>query len=213
MQTATSKKNEPSVTRERLIEAALRVYARDGLSRATTRVIAEEAGVNEVTLFRHFQNKEGLLSEAMRHFVESMGNQDIGEEEAWTSNLKENLRRFATGLYDKMVQDEAFVRTMVGEAHRHPEHARTIILDTVRPIRARFVQNLEAARAAGCVRQDVDLNIAVEAFTSMLLGGMLKITANCSEGYTGDDYVAVCVDLFYAGIATPQGVSASVSQG
>ena len=49
-------------TRDRIIEAALLAFARDGLQGATTRTIAQEAGVNEVTLFRHFQNKEGLLA-------------------------------------------------------------------------------------------------------------------------------------------------------
>lgn len=37
-----------------------------GFRGATTRRIAEAAGVNEVTLFRHFGSKEALLNEAMR---------------------------------------------------------------------------------------------------------------------------------------------------
>lgn len=202
MQAASTKKNEPAVTRERLIEAALKVFARDGLYRATTRVIAEEAGVNEVTLFRHFQNKDGLLAEVMQHVVETMAKGHMGEEALWTSNLKENLRRFATGLYDQMCRDEAFIRTMVGEAHRHPEHARQLILNAVRPVRTRFLQNLEAARSAGLIREGVDLNIASECFSGMLLSGMLKITADCAEGFDGPQYVETCVELFYAGIAT-----------
>ena len=51
-----------SDTHRRLLEAATRVFARSGLEGATTREIAREAGVNEVTLFRHFQSKENLLS-------------------------------------------------------------------------------------------------------------------------------------------------------
>lgn len=57
-------------TKDRIIEAALRAFARDGLQGATTRMIAQEAGVNEVTLFRHFQNKEGLLAAAMIQVVQ-----------------------------------------------------------------------------------------------------------------------------------------------
>ena len=49
-------------TRQRLLDAAARVFARDGLTGATTRAIAREAGLNEVTLFRHFQTKERLLA-------------------------------------------------------------------------------------------------------------------------------------------------------
>ena len=43
-----------SDTHQKLLVAAARVFARDGLEGATTRQIAREAGVNEVTLFPAF---------------------------------------------------------------------------------------------------------------------------------------------------------------
>lgn len=51
--------------RETILEATLRVFAEAGTRGATTRRIAQEAGVNEVTLFRHFGSKEVLLREAL----------------------------------------------------------------------------------------------------------------------------------------------------
>src|SRR5687768_5839983 len=51
--------------RELLLEAALKVYAEHGTRGATTRRIAHAAGVNEVTLFRHFGSKESLLRAAL----------------------------------------------------------------------------------------------------------------------------------------------------
>ncbi|MEZ4238793.1 MAG: TetR/AcrR family transcriptional regulator [Myxococcota bacterium] len=53
-------------TDDRILAAAMRVFEEVGLRAATTRRIAEEAGVNEVTLFRRFGSKEQLLTEAMR---------------------------------------------------------------------------------------------------------------------------------------------------
>ena len=49
------------ISRERILEAAARVYAKHGFRGATTRLIAIEAGVNEVTLFRTFGSKGALL--------------------------------------------------------------------------------------------------------------------------------------------------------
>ncbi len=49
------------VSRERILEAAARVYSKHGFRGATTRLIAAEAGVNEVTLFRTFGSKGALL--------------------------------------------------------------------------------------------------------------------------------------------------------
>src|SRR6185437_17057975 len=44
--------------RERLLGAAAQVYAEAGYRGATTRRIAHEAGVSEITLFRQFGSKE-----------------------------------------------------------------------------------------------------------------------------------------------------------
>ena len=65
--TAEQRQQPPPVdARARLLEAAARLYARSGESGATTRLISEEAGVNEVTLFRLFGSKTALLDEAVR---------------------------------------------------------------------------------------------------------------------------------------------------
>ena len=50
----------------KILAAAQRVYAEHGFRGATTRRIAETAGVNEVTLFRIFGSKDALLEEAVR---------------------------------------------------------------------------------------------------------------------------------------------------
>src|SRR3977135_2600914 len=51
--------------RDQLLEAAARLYAEAGYRGATTRRIAVQAGVNEVTLFRHFGSKDALMREAI----------------------------------------------------------------------------------------------------------------------------------------------------
>lgn len=57
---------DSSESRQRLLAAAARVYAKHGYLGATTRRIAEEAALNEVTLFRLFGSKEALVEEAIR---------------------------------------------------------------------------------------------------------------------------------------------------
>lgn len=195
-----SKKTKAPDSRERLIAAAIKVFARDGLYRATTRVIAEEAGVNEVTLFRHFQNKDGLLATVITQMIQDHTQEGLDDETQWTCNFKRSVQRFGEGLYAQLVRDEAFIRTMVGEAQRHPEYSRSIIMEAVKPKRARFISNLEAARKAGQVRRGIDLGIAADTFTGMLFGGMLRNTAGCIDGYTPEQYVAMCVEIFVSGL-------------
>ena len=58
----------PEETRERILIAAREVIGRKGKRGATTREIADVAGVNEATLFRHFGTKESLLVACAQHF-------------------------------------------------------------------------------------------------------------------------------------------------
>jgi len=53
-------------TRQSILDAAAELIGERGYRATTTRAIAERAGVNEVTTFRHFGNKKGLLVGARR---------------------------------------------------------------------------------------------------------------------------------------------------
>ena len=53
--------NEFNSTDEKIIKATFGILQKEGVTKATTKKIAAEAGVNEVTIFRNFQNKNNLI--------------------------------------------------------------------------------------------------------------------------------------------------------
>jgi AcrR family transcriptional regulator len=59
---AITAKRGRSPARERILDAALDLFAEKGFAGATTRDISAKAEVNEVTLFRHFDSKKGLYA-------------------------------------------------------------------------------------------------------------------------------------------------------
>jgi AcrR family transcriptional regulator len=63
-----TRQERKSRTRRRLIEAALKDFARDGLSMARTADIAARAGVSHGTVFLHFPTREDLLATAIEEF-------------------------------------------------------------------------------------------------------------------------------------------------
>jgi AcrR family transcriptional regulator len=86
------------VSRERILEAAGRVYAKHGFRGATTRLIAAEAGVNEVTLFRTFGSKGALLEAVleqrdMASDVSALPDKPGDAEEELTVWITEHLER------------------------------------------------------------------------------------------------------------------------
>jgi TetR/AcrR family transcriptional regulator len=61
-----------SSTEQKIIEAAMKSFVKEGYRGATTKHIAREAGVNEITLFRKFKSKENILQVALNKNKEAM---------------------------------------------------------------------------------------------------------------------------------------------
>src|SRR6201993_5060429 len=81
------------LTRRRIMEAAEKVFSRDGFQGATTREIAREAQVNEVTLFRHFRTRDDLLRETILY--RSIAPEELlNSKAAWKSDLSSQLEQY-----------------------------------------------------------------------------------------------------------------------
>jgi AcrR family transcriptional regulator len=63
MKTLNQTHTPESETRTRILESAQRLFARQGYEGTTTRALAQDAGVAEGTLFRHFDSKKAILVE------------------------------------------------------------------------------------------------------------------------------------------------------
>ena len=192
-----------SPTRQRLLDAAFRVCSERGLHGATTREIADVAQVNEVTLFRQFGSKEKLIAALFQRAVAAQA-ESFGGTEPDANDLERDLTRYAQRYDELLMANEALIRTLIGEARQHPKQARQFIYEAAKPMRERLRNYLRAAQKAGSVRRDLDLAPAIDAFTGMLLAGMLRRTALLQFlDYSADNYLDTVVGLFLRGIAAP----------
>jgi len=103
--------------REQLLDAAARLYAEAGYRGATTRRIATQAGVNEITLFRHFGSKDALIREA----ITRAGSSRVPEllPETPRDPFKE-VRDWAKTHIAELRQRRSLIRTCMGEIEEHP---------------------------------------------------------------------------------------------
>jgi len=58
---------------EKILSAALELFAKDGFTATSTSKVAKLAGVSEGLIFRHFENKQGLLAAIYKMAEEKMG--------------------------------------------------------------------------------------------------------------------------------------------
>lgn len=149
-------------TDERILDAALRIVEHEGLRSATTRRIAEEAGVNEVTLFRRFGSKDQLLLEAMRRRggtrseLPGIPVEPMQELTAWVVQRAHDLHA-----------SRGLIRSTMVEIHRHPELCQAAH-ERPRQLRAELVAFFEALRERGLASGDWDAS----AVARMLMGAL-----------------------------------------
>ena len=186
-------------TSQRILDAAIRVFARDGVSGATTREIARVARVNEVTLFRTFKNKNELLRQVVLQSCKRYEQVFADAALETPDDLRHIVRTFTATYAKKLHDNEDMVRTFIGEMKRHLKLSRRLFVESSKAGRAKFIDYLKAAQKAGLVRKNLDVTTAADAFTGMLMSGALRRPLTDSL-YSNAHYVETCVDLFLKGI-------------
>lgn len=147
--------------RERLLAAAARIYSCHGYLGSTTRRIAQEAGVNEVTLFRHFGSKDALIHEA----VERAGfGTEWGQLPQEPGDPAAEILAWARAYIAEMRAHRSLIRTCMGEMEVRPE----ILPNDAPPVRAaeRLEAYLQRMRERGMASGEFDACAA----TIMLMG-------------------------------------------
>ena len=154
------------VSRERILEAAGRVYAKHGFRGATTRLIAAEAGVNEVTLFRTFGSKGALLEAVLDQNdfcsdVSPLPDPAVNPEEELTVWVGEHLER-VRHLRPLLIQ-------AISELDERPEVAEFACRgrDEVHDILTRYCTALQRD---GHAAPDADVFAAVTMLISSVMG-------------------------------------------
>ena len=109
-------------SRQKLLAAAARIYGESGFRGATTRRIADEAGVNEVTLFRLFGSKSALISEAIRaHAPRATDN--VGTLPDEPGEPERELSDWCGAQLTHLRAARSMIRKAMGEIEEHPEMA------------------------------------------------------------------------------------------
>ncbi|MGH7553674.1 MAG: TetR/AcrR family transcriptional regulator [Longimicrobiales bacterium] len=146
------------------MRAAARVFAETGYRGATTRRIAQEADVNEITLFRHFGSKDDLIREAIQYAgVEAELPRLPEEPQSPREELTEWCRAHLTRLYEV----RSMIRTCMGESVERPEMTGP---GTGRPVRVKaelrnYLVRLQERRMAA---PEFDVDVA----SAMLMGSL-----------------------------------------
>jgi len=159
--------------RDKILQAALSVFAEVGFRGATTRRIAQEAGVNEITLFRHFGSKDKLLHEAIKRsdLKHACGSSTLPDE---PKRPRAELLAWGREHMTHLLQVRSLMCTCLAEMDAHPE-----IIPRNSPTSesiARLRDYLGKLRSRGFTTAPFDAEIVAPAFLGVLFADAMGRT-------------------------------------
>ena len=161
--------------RHRIVHAAARVYALHGWRGATTRRIADEAGVNEVTIFRQFGSKDALLDIAMRESAR------IGQAAALPRlpvDPQAELTQWVNAHHEGLSERREMVRKLMSDAAERPD-AAACACDGPSSAAAQLREYVVQLRRHGWLSQQRELSPTdVSAAVTMLMGAVFSDAMN-----------------------------------
>ncbi len=104
-------------TRDKLLDVTARIYAEGGYRGTTTRRIAQEADVNEVTIFRHFGSKDALIRAALLRLDRAVA----APIDDTSADPYARVLDWSRATHAKFFTQRAVVRRVIGDVNEHPD--------------------------------------------------------------------------------------------
>lgn len=176
---------------EAIVDAALALLVEDGFDRLSMDGVAARAGVSKATIYRRWPSKEALVIEAVARRTDPFAEAADGSVRDRLVTLLQTMAATSRTTVGRLLP------CMVGATVSNPalaEHYRARILD---PRRSRIGEILRAGVAAGELRPDLDVDLAIDQVVGPLL---YRIVFAGEEPIPPADCAAY-VDSLLAGLA------------
>ncbi|MFF8675813.1 TetR/AcrR family transcriptional regulator [Streptomyces sp. NPDC015242] len=177
-------------SRRAIYDAALALVVEAGYPKTTIEGIAARAGVGKQTIYRWWSSKADVLMEAFLDLAERSQREATEEPLSYafpdTGDIAADIKAVLRATVDELRDPrfEAPSRALAAEGVVNEELGRELVAKLMQPSLDLYTDRLRAAQAAGQVREDLDLRIALEFFISPLAQRWLQHTGPISHEYT-----------------------------
>lgn len=162
------KRESTLVRRKQIINAAKKVIIRYGSEHVTVKRLAEEIGVSEGAIYRHFKSKRDILS-LLVDDIESTLLADVNP--AGSSFTPETMERLLTDHMSHVVQRRGTSFQIIAEiVSLGDKQLNRKVYNVVSKYIGCVKDALSQGTKAKAIRQDIDLDAAATLFFSMTQG-------------------------------------------
>ena len=153
----------PVDKRRTILDAAVRVFARQGFHTCRVSDIADEAGVAYGLVYHYFDSKDQILDTLFLERWDVMLTA-IGEVDASPRSPREKLAAIAAFIVDSYRHDPELMKVIIVEVTRAANTFGLTHLDTIREAYAKIAAIVSHAQAEGVFRDEVTPEFAALAF-------------------------------------------------
>ncbi|MGO9822845.1 MAG: TetR/AcrR family transcriptional regulator [Solirubrobacteraceae bacterium] len=167
-----------------ILDAGVRVFARQGFHTCRVSDIADEAGVAYGLVYHYFSSKEQILDTLFLERWDVML-AAIAEADASDRTPREKLHAIAAFIIDSYRHDPELMKVIIVEVTRAANTFGLTHLDKIREAYAGIAGIVSHAQADGSFRQDVTPEFAAQAFygsVEQVLTGWIFDSAAVGEG-------------------------------
>jgi AcrR family transcriptional regulator len=190
-------------TRQHILTKAARLFQIKGYARTTTQEIAEQAGIAEVTLFRHFGNKAKLFQAVAQQLSGSAMMPRI--EPQLTGDYYADLLIIGQHVLPGLIAQRETIRLLMFEASHFPE-VQEAVMQKPRELRQMLSNYFQRQIEEGKV-QNLNPEVMAHAFFSMLFGyavGLDTLTEPLTPEISLNEIVEQFVHFFVNGTINSQ---------
>jgi len=191
--------SQSSGTADKILLAAIDLMAENGYHGTTTKEIAAQAGVNEVTLFRHFGSKQKLLEAAFDRFHYGNEMEKLFRERL-SGELKADLLFISRTYHRIMNRNRKLIMIVQKEGNNLPERVHERALRHPQQLKRLLTDYFSAMAERGKIVPSRPDLVAL-SFMWMNYGAFIsKLGENPGPDVTLDDFIEESVSLFVRGI-------------
>lgn len=194
---------EKSTTRDKLLEAAIKLFAEKGFNGTTTKEIAEKAEVNEALIFRHFSTKRDLYGAIIeKKIFEEPGIEIALETHKDSKDDALVFTAIATRMFDRCGKDPSFMRLLHFSALEGHDLSNMFFETYVEYINMLICDYIETRIKDGALR-NVNPLYASKAFIGMVVNQIIaqELFGEKKRGKIDQEQlIATFVGIFLTGI-------------
>ena len=190
--------------RNQILDAAAKIFAEKGFHRATTKEIAQTAGVSEGTIYNYFANKGDLVIGIITRLAK-FDQLDSEFAQAFQSDARGLLTAIFRDRTGRIEQNMEMVRAVLPEILISPELRERFYQQFVLPIAEFIEKNVQARVEMGYLRA-ANVPLTVRAVQGMFVGLLiLRILGDKPLQAGWDDMPEVVMALIFDGLRPRDG--------